>query len=840
MKRILYLILLLLAVSSQAMAQVDTEFWFAAPDLDAQHAQQPIRFCISSFETPATVVFEQPANPDYTPQTFNLEANGFHVYDVSSIIQMVETQPYNTVLNTGFHITSTTPVEVYYESDNNNSEIYSLKGVNALGTRFLVPMQFTYKNHYSTTCSRIEVVATQDATTVTFVPSHNLKGGHQAGVPFSVTLNRGQSYAIESDSPDAANHLYNTWVTSDKPIAVNTSDDSVSNGGNYDLVGDQIVPVELLGNEYLALWNNTPKEYLYFFPTENDTKIYLDGSQTPIATLNVGDKYQYQLNSAAVYINSDKPIAVFQLACASSNTSEFGGTMLPHINCTGSRKTVYRCNSSSNIVITIVVRTDCVGDFLLNGNAACLTASDFSVVPSNSFYSYCRKNVNQYVPSNGLMTIENTNEDGYYQLGVFSGASGTCTYGYFSDYQQYATATFEMDNSYCTGDDIVFNYVVENLDEVTLVLPDGSTMTQPPFVLNNVQTTQSGTYCLKGEICNSIQTLDEIDIQINGPSTDTVNLAGCGQQYWHGFVFDHPLDTIVIINNPDDCDSIYNVHVEIQGEYEDNVVLTGCEIAHWHGYTFNHSVDDTIFIVNNQGDCDSLYHVQVRIDNVYRDSIPLVGCSSQHWHGMIFDHTVDTTLVFNNPDDCDSVYQVHVEIVPKEMEIQGLTQIAASSDLWPGIYNYCITNQNEFERCDITWTCDNPDWVVTPFANDHNWVRLLATTLGMATLTAEATCPSGCDAIATILLNATNVGVDEVDDNAVSLYPNPASDSFTIKGDRLKQVAIYDCYGQKCYDTALDSVDEITIGIGNMSSGIYIIEITAAKGKTNRRFVVSR
>ena len=131
----------MLSFSIGGLAQTDTEFWFAAPDLEANHAQSPIRFCIVTYESAATVVFEQPANSHYLQQTFNVGANDCYVYDVSDIIGVVETQPYNTVLNYGFYIHSDAPVSIYYESDNNNSEIYSLKGRNALGTSFVVPMQ---------------------------------------------------------------------------------------------------------------------------------------------------------------------------------------------------------------------------------------------------------------------------------------------------------------------------------------------------------------------------------------------------------------------------------------------------------------------------------------------------------------------------------------------------------------------------------------------------------------------------------------------------------------------------------------------------------------------------
>ena len=514
MKKLFGLIVLFFALTSNVLAQIDTEFWFAAPDLYGGHAEQPIRFCISSFDSPATVVFEQPANSSYTPMTFNLNANSFHVYDVSNIIYMVETQPYNTVLNYGFHIYSTAPISVYYESYNNNSEIYSLKGNNALGTNFIVCSQYTFPNYYSLH-SRTEVLATQDATEITFLPSVPVKDGQPSGVPITITLNRGQCYALEAQGYSGSDHIRNTIITSNKPIAVNTSDDSVDfQYSAQDLIGDQIVPISLLGTDYCALWNNTSNEYLYFFPTQDDTHIYLNGSQTPVATLDVGQEYGYQLNTSAVYVHSDNPIAVFQLA--SDQSGEFGGTVLPHINCTGSRKVIYKRNGTMDITITLVVKSSCVNNFLLNGNASWLTSSDFNVVPSNAEYSYCKKDVSQYVPIDGLITVENTNEDGYFQMGVLSrgGDYGTCSYGYFSDYHEYAYAEFNMDDTFCAGDNITFSFEAENVENLTLILPNGTTMTQQPFVLTNVQTSQSGTYQLQGESCNGIQILDEIYINI--------------------------------------------------------------------------------------------------------------------------------------------------------------------------------------------------------------------------------------------------------------------------------------------------------------------------------------
>ena len=600
-------------------AQIDTEFWFAAPDLDVNHAQAPIRFCVVSYEETANVVFEQPANPSFIQQSFHINANDCYVYDVSDIISMVETQPYNTVLNYGFYIHSDTPVSIYYESDNNNSEIYSLKGKNALGTSFVIPTQYTFENYYSSTCSRVEVVAIEDDTEVTFIPSVSIKGGGMPGVPVMVSLNRGQSYAIEAASPEPSAHIRNTRVTSTKPIAVNTSDDSVNLDGHYDLVGDQIVPIELMGTDYIAIWNNNPNEYLYFFPTVDNTNVYLNGNSLPVATLNVGQEYDCRINTPVVYIHSDYPIAVFQMS--SSSLNEFGGTVLPQIDCTGSRKTVYKRQSTSNLVVTLIVRTQYTDGFRLNGNANYISASDFTPVPANTDYSYCKKNVTAYVPTNGLMSLENIYPDGYFHLGILTGIiDGTWNYGYFSDYQPYAFAEFQMADTYCSGQDIEFMYFTESVSNLHLILPDG-TEAQLPYVLNNAQVEHSGHYSLQGEDCNGVRVLDEIDIIVTDPVETTISLEGCSNIEWNGITFNHSIDsTWLAPAGPNGCDSVFRLILTVWPENEidmKEVSLCPEQLPYsFYGVDYYEDVEVTVHDTDIHG-CDSMVMLLLTVSDYY-------------------------------------------------------------------------------------------------------------------------------------------------------------------------------------------------------------------------------
>ena len=674
-------------------------------------SQQPIRFCIVSYESAATVVFEQPANTSYTQQTFHLNANDFYVYDVSSIIDMVETKPYNTVVNYGFHIYSTAPISVYYESDNNNSEIYSLKGPNALGTEFVLPMQYTYENYYSSTCSRTEVVATQNGTTVTFYPSVALKGGGQPGVPITVTLNRGQAYAIEASNPAGVGHLRNTRITSNKPIAVNTSDDSVNRTGHQDLIGDQIVPVDLLGTDYIAIWNNTADEYLYFFPTQNDTRIYLNGGSTPVATLNIGGEYAYQMTSAVVSIHADKPIAVFQMS--SSSVQELGGTILPQINCTGSRTVVYKRQNASDLVVTLIVKTADVNGFRLNGNASYITASDFSPVPSNTDYSYCKKNVSNYVATNGLMRIENIYDDGYFHLGILTGEAGTWNYGYFSDYQPYAFAEFEMDDTYCAGSDIVFHFTAENVTNLVLILPNGNTMTQQPFILQNVQTNQAGRYYLQGTGCNGTQLLDFIDITIAESAMANINLSGCNSVTWHGHEFTHTMDTAWTVYGvtQNGCDSIYQLHVDIHEDEE--VILPAvetCDSYTWHGTTYTQSGYYT-YQTTTQWGCLRLEHLPLTIH--YGDTVDyeVTACEEYVWHGQAYHQSGNYTYTTTNQYGCTRLERLSLSISDSYREVEEATE--CDGYYWPRSQRWyyqsavdSIVVQGGQGQCDSTFVLD--------------------------------------------------------------------------------------------------------------------------------------
>ena len=154
----LYLFGLLLSLPFFGFSQSDHEFWFAAPPVTHQfvspgpvlyqNLNRPIRLYFTTADGPATVTVDQPANPSFTPITTIVNNNLASMVDLTSFIDLVETKPANSVLNTGLHITSDKRITAFYEVQSpHNAETWPLLGKNALGYEFIIPSQHHYSNY---------------------------------------------------------------------------------------------------------------------------------------------------------------------------------------------------------------------------------------------------------------------------------------------------------------------------------------------------------------------------------------------------------------------------------------------------------------------------------------------------------------------------------------------------------------------------------------------------------------------------------------------------------------------------------------------------------------------
>ncbi len=456
------LLIILLGINSSLFCQIDTVFWFAAPWVTVGHSDnKPVILRLSTFNNPTTIRVRQPAGTFDT--TFTVPANSLYSKSLSHVINQIENTPANTVLNRGLKITSNHPITAIYNvlTQGLNPETYSLKGQNGLGFEFVCPFQTNSNNSINpvpTPKSQISIVASQNNTTIWITPRCNVVG-HLAGISYSISLNIGQSYNIENVTPFtsvAGQNLGGTIIFSNKPISVSVTDDSVNGyAGCYDLMGDQIVPVEVLGNEYIVnkgdMYANQ-FEGAYIVATENFTQIIINDGNITTTYLNKGDTYFYKTTQVLTHIQGDKPIYVIH---ASGFGCELGEAIIPPLNCAGSNQVSFTRTSSEAFILNILCKTTSISNFRLNGNSTLVPASNFTVVPgTGGVWSGFRKSFSlSEIPVGITCLLTNTNTiDPLFAMGVISGgyASGT-SYHYMSSFLRKVNSYAGADQNICTS-----------------------------------------------------------------------------------------------------------------------------------------------------------------------------------------------------------------------------------------------------------------------------------------------------------------------------------------------------------------------------------------------------
>jgi gliding motility-associated-like protein len=424
--------IILSTVFATAYAQSDTLFWFVAPTASSGHGNSPILFRIAGGTTASNVTIDMPANPGFVPIVQAVGANAGVSIDVTPYLATFESTPASTILNKGIRIRSTSNISIYYEVNNgNNPEIYALKGDNALGTSFVTPFQNVFNNgaYTPTPKSAIDIVATEDGTVVTIVPSAAIVGG-AAGVPITITLNKGQTYSVVQATTTGAGNLSGTTVTSNKRIAVTIKDDSLQFEGCMDLTGDQMVPTNIIGKEYIVVKGSlNVQDKVVIVPISPGTNISING--TPLGTYS--STLVYNLTVPSIYIEASAPVYVYHYT---GFGCELGSAIVPPIKCTGARSMSAVRSTNEYFGVVVFALTSTVNNFLVNGSNTLLTSTNFTVVPgTGGLYSSALVDFSASIGTGTSINI--TNSVGLFHAGIINGgASSGCRYGFFSDYSR--------------------------------------------------------------------------------------------------------------------------------------------------------------------------------------------------------------------------------------------------------------------------------------------------------------------------------------------------------------------------------------------------------------------
>ena len=628
--------------SASAAAQVDTEFWFAVPYLvdDHDHSQTDGygKLCLTSFTDTTHIVISQPAvtrtnDPRYfAPMSFTLPPHTS--VDIAVALGGINRAVQSDVCNYGINITSDRIITAYYAQVNNNSEIYTLKGKNALGTMFLVAQQRQRGNAYGA-CASIEVLATEDNTQVQIITPVTTYT-NLSSTTINITLNRGQVYTVRAISASAANHLGGTVITSDKPIAVNSTDDSLDAGGHQDLIGDQIVPEDLAGDEYIAVSdaNRTgiiDQLILYTFPGRAIQYSVNDGAQQVLAG---GSSAVINPLTPTTHIVASDKFVLYQVA---GRGGELGGTVLPRLNCTGSMEVVIK-KRFTHQVLMLLTDPAYTGSFRINGQPVDIP---FTPVPGAPAWEYAQLSSGLFA-SDGISHISNT--AGTFHASIIDDGGGTFTYGYFSAYNSQAMVPFSPKTTYLAGDTIVLTLQdTIPFTNVTWTFPDGTQHSGASVYNVAVDSTDAGVYRVTGASADGCPLTQEdypISVEVVVPPSyafqETLTICSNDSVLWHDSIWYRGLsgnvyyDTLVY-KTVLGADSVYTLTLTVNParlyEWTDTVspadsVLCG---SRWISYKGEVVVEAYDTVLTSLG-CDSVCHLTLHFLQQYDTSVVDLVC----------------------------------------------------------------------------------------------------------------------------------------------------------------------------------------------------------------------
>jgi gliding motility-associated-like protein len=336
MKKPILFVVFLLILSHSLTAQLDSIHW--CPPMHARVEWGPQFLVLSTPETtpfPVSIkdgsgtVIQTVSISNTTPFTYNIGSsnNTFTLVPANDL--------HKALKNRGLVIEAEKKFYAYFRahaSSQNQAADLTLKGLSALGKTFRIGHLLQNSASSASRSNFVGVLATEDSTVVDFSgfdPATNFYKNN-ANTPSTgretVTLQKGESlvfsmYLATSNTAQPPNGFMGGLLETSKPVAVNVGSwtGSPASSPDQDVGIDQIVPFENVGTEYIINRANGSAvlERPMVVAHVNGTRVFLNDSTTPVATLNAGQTYIVATNSFTaqnnLYIKTSEPVYLYQM-----------------------------------------------------------------------------------------------------------------------------------------------------------------------------------------------------------------------------------------------------------------------------------------------------------------------------------------------------------------------------------------------------------------------------------------------------------------------------------------------------------------------------------------------
>ena len=290
-------------------------------------------------------------------------------------------------------------------------------------------------------------------------------------------------------------------------------------------------------------------------------------------------------------------------------------------------------------------------------------------------------------------------------------------------------------------------------------------------------------------------------------------------------------------------------------------VYTVCDSVTWiDGNTYTSSTNTPTFTLTNANGCDSIVTLNLTINSNSTTDV-ITTCDSVTWiDGITYTSSTNTpTVTLTNTYGCDSVVTLNLTVSSPTTSTDLVT--ACNSFTWIDSVTYTsstniptvtlisaagcdsvVTLNLTVNHVDITITQNSNTLTVGEAGAAYQW---LDCNNGNSIITGEinqsynpvtsgdyavAVTKSGCtDTSVCVNFIPNTIGINELENSFVKIYPNPTSSAFIIElvnSFQDTQLSIVSIEGKTVYSKPTINTNKLLIDASEWSKGIYVVKIT--------------
>jgi len=371
------------------------DFWFGFMQNRLTGADHYIEFTVSSRKGAQFAVTYGPA--ETLIGNYTVAANSSETVPID--YKLLEASGSEVIEDKGIHLVSTDSVNVYaLNYRTRSSDVAVIYPTESLGKEYFAMCYTPHFHNNNQTNSEFLIIALVDHTNVNITPTKDTDHGEKANYTFTITLNKGQSYQVQSMNSNIAGQgdLTGSYITSDQPIAFYSGVKATSvpdTGTSDDHLYEQIPSTNTWGREfYIVPLQLRTKDTYRILAAEDETIVTVEGlNQTK--TLNRGTFWEFDLTvNQPCRVISSKKILLAQF-CRSQEADVVNGVGDPFMiilspmsqNINDVTFVAYETALIQNIFfVNIITKTSEIGNITLDGSVIGAGFKPYT----NGVYSY--------------------------------------------------------------------------------------------------------------------------------------------------------------------------------------------------------------------------------------------------------------------------------------------------------------------------------------------------------------------------------------------------------------------------------------------------------------------